>query len=301
MLKKILSLYDGSVLFSKKPEHASEKFTFFFDRQENEWIGIPKESITDQEFTLLKTLYESIEFPVTPSSTLAKGWYEFLFTNGQPPSYNPDTQIRLIHFHFKGNGLDQNEMESALKGFFSEEVIIIWENENSGIVIEEKKEMSMSEKELLTMSETIESDFYLKTYFYIGKFTPFAKELPSQFLREKEYFTFAQNHLSVSSFFTFQRIFPAFLTVQLPDDLQKMVHQELSGVFEEDREMFITIKTFLENNSNASLTAKRLYIHRNTLQYRIDKFIDRTGIQLKDFYGAFTVFLACLLFEYQSK
>ena len=57
--------------------------------------------------------------------------------------------------------------------------------------------------------------------------------------------------------------------------------------------MYATIKVFLENNLNASLTAKKLYIHRNTLQYRIDKFIDKTGIQLKDFYGAFTVFLAC--------
>jgi DNA-binding PucR family transcriptional regulator len=65
--------------------------------------------------------------------------------------------------------------------------------------------------------------------------------------------------------------------------------------------MYSSIKVFLENNLNASLTAKKLYIHRNTLQYRIDKFIDKTGIQLKDFYGAYTVFLACLLFEQSQK
>jgi DNA-binding PucR family transcriptional regulator len=32
---------------------------------------------------------------------------------------------------------------------------------------------------------------------------------------------------------------------------------------------------------NASLTAKRLFIHRNSLQYRIDKFIERTGIDIR--------------------
>lgn len=301
MLKKLLSLYDGAVLFPKKPDQPSEQFYIFYNQLENEWIGIPKGRITDQEFMLLKTLYEWIDFPVIPSSDTSKGWYKFLFTNGQPPSGSPDIQIRFIHFHFKGNGLERIEIESALKGFFSEDVIIIWENGNSGIVIEEKNEMSLSEKDLFTMSGTLESDFYAKTFFYIGKFSPFTKELASQYLREKEYFTFGQNHLSESSFFTFQHVFPAFLTIQLPGHLREMVHQELSGVFNEDPDMYITIKTFLENNLNASLTAKKLYIHRNTLQYRIDKFIEKTGIQLKEFFGAFTVFLACLLFEHQSK
>lgn len=301
MLRKLLPLYDGAVLFLKKPERPSEPFHVFYDRHENEWIGIPKGTLTDQEFMLLKALYEWIEFPIIPSSDLSKRWYEFLFTNGQPPSCDHGIQIRFIHFHFKGSDLDQTEIESALKGFFSDDVIIIWENGNSGIVIEEKNQMSLSEKDLFSMSETLESDFYAKPFFYIGKFTLFTKELSSQFLREKEYFTFGQNHLSESNFFTFQRVFPSFLTVQLPDTLREMIHQELSGVFNEDPDMYITIKTFLENNLNASLTAKKLYIHRNTLQYRIDKFIEKTGIQLKDFFGAFTVFLACLLFEHQRK
>ncbi|MED1470295.1 PucR family transcriptional regulator [Bacillus salipaludis] len=301
MLNKLLALYDGAVLFPKKPDRPLESFHVFYNQLENEWIGIPKEYISDQEFILLKTLYEWIEFPIIPSSDLSKRWYEFLFTNGQPPSCDHDIQIRFIHFHFKGNDLDQTEIESALKGFFSDDVIIIWENGNSGILVEEKNQMSLPEKDLFTMSETLESDFYAKSFFYIGKFTPFTKELSSQFLREKEYFTFGQNYLTESRFFTFQRVFPAFLAVQLPNTFREMIHQELSGVFNEDPDMYITIKTFLENNLNASLTAKKLYIHRNTLQYRIDKFIEKTGIQLKDFFGAFTVFLACLFFEHKPK
>jgi DNA-binding PucR family transcriptional regulator len=79
------------------------------------------------------------------------------------------------------------------------------------------------------------------------------------------------------------------------------VKQELNEAFLDDPEMFSTIKVFLENNLNASMTAKKLFIHRNTLQYRIDKFVEKTGIQLKDFYGAFTVFLACILFEQEKK
>jgi DNA-binding PucR family transcriptional regulator len=87
------------------------------------------------------------------------------------------------------------------------------------------------------------------------------------------------------------------MAYNLPKELSEKLFLELEDVFQEDPEMFVTIRTFLENNLNASVTAKKLYIHRNTLQYRVDKFTEKTGIGLKDFYGAFTVFLACLLFE----
>jgi DNA-binding PucR family transcriptional regulator len=148
------------------------------------------------------------------------------------------------------------------------------------------------------MTETLESDFYVKISFFVGKFNPFSNQLRSKFLQEKEYFSFGiANLINQLNIFTFERIFPAYLGYHLPPEIKQKVMQVLFGVFCDDQELYATIKVFLENNLNASLTAKKLYIHRNTLQYRIDKFIDKSGIQLKDFYGAFTVFLACLLFE----
>jgi len=186
-----------------------------------------------------------------------------------------------------------------LIGFFTDDIIIVWENQNSGVVIEEKKDISLSEKELIAMSETLESDFYMKISFYIGKFHPLSEQLPGLYQQEKAYFLFAQKSLVSTQIFAFERVFPAFLASHLPKDLTERL-QEISEVFHEDIEMFTTIKAFLENNLNGSVTAKKLYIHRNTLQYRIDKFIEKTGIQLKDFYGAFTVFLACMLFEREN-
>ena len=148
------------------------------------------------------------------------------------------------------------------------------------------------------MAETLESDFYVKLSFFIGKFHPFSDQLRSKYLQEKESFSFGiANLVTCLKIFTFERVFPAYLAHHLPAELKHLVTQVIFGVFNEDTDMYSTIKVFLENNLNASLTAKKLYIHRNTLQYRIDKFIDKSGIQLKDFYGAFTVFLACLLYE----
>jgi hypothetical protein len=297
MLRKLLSIYAKSILFRKRPENPLAEMYIFYDKAENEWMGIPKSDISEKEVSLLKVLYELVEFQPAPINSAAKGWDEFLLLEGPPPPSNPDTYFRFIQFHINGDDVNQIEIESALKGFFSDEVIIIWESECRGMVIEEKNQISLSEEELISMSETLESDFYVKISFFIGKLYPFSNQLRAKFIQEKEYFSFGITNLGNPQIFTYERVFPAYLAYYLPVELQDRINQEILDVFTDDPEMFSTIKMFLENNSNASMTAKNLYIHRNTLQYRIDKFTEKTGIGLKDFYGAFTVFLACLLFE----
>ncbi|MDR6124671.1 hypothetical protein QFZ87_004268 [Bacillus sp. SLBN-46] len=301
MLKKLLLLYENSILFTEKPKNPSDQLHVFFNDIGDEWIGIPKNEISDKELTLLKTIYTLVDYQTTFVPSPAKGWYDFLLLDGPPPIFPSDSYVRLIQFHINNSDASQIEMESALKGFFTEEVNIIWESSRRGIVIEEKKQVSLSEEELISMSETLESDFYVKISFFIGKFHPISEQLRLRFLQEKEYFSFGMSYLGTQDIFTFEHIFPAYLAAHLPMDLKNRGIQGITEVFTEDQDLFSTIKVFLESNLNASLTAKKLYIHRNTLQYRIDKFHEKTGIGLKDFYGAFTVFLACLLFEQNHK
>lgn len=52
-----------------------------------------------------------------------------------------------------------------------------------------------------------------------------------------------------------------------------------------------TAREFIENNMNSSLSAKKLYMHRNTLNYRIDNFIDATHINVKTFKGANAIYM----------
>lgn len=52
-----------------------------------------------------------------------------------------------------------------------------------------------------------------------------------------------------------------------------------------------TVREFIENNMNSSLSAKKLYMHRNTLNYRIDNFIDATHINVKTFKGANAIYM----------
>ena len=58
-----------------------------------------------------------------------------------------------------------------------------------------------------------------------------------------------------------------------------------------NNEVVHTVRQFIENNMNSSLSAKKLYMHRNTLNYRVDNFIESTHINVKNFAGANAVYM----------
>jgi DNA-binding protein Fis len=57
-----------------------------------------------------------------------------------------------------------------------------------------------------------------------------------------------------------------------------------------DQMMLDTVRTYLESNQNMSLAAKALYIHRNTLIQRLDKFYQATGFDVKKFIDGFLIY-----------
>jgi hypothetical protein len=301
MLQNLKSLFPNAVLFSGSLDRSLEHHYVFYDRAGEEWIGIPKEDVTEKEINILKTMYELVESQqlITEANSIAGSWYRYLFSNGPLPSSMNGSYIRFNQFQIKGNSFEKSEFELALKGFIPHKILLLWVTSYSGVVIEtsKQKHLSLSDKDLASMTETLESDFFIHPLFYYGKQYPFTQELRERFHEEKGYFTFAQTMHNRMRFFTFERVFPSYMVFHLPNPVKEIITKSFVSVFQEDPETFSTIKAFLENNLNASVTAKKLFIHRNTLQYRIDKFTEKTGIQFKDFYGAFMGFLACLVFE----
>ena len=67
-----------------------------------------------------------------------------------------------------------------------------------------------------------------------------------------------------------------------------------------DDETLITINKFFENSLNVSETSRQLYIHRNTLVYRLDKIQKSTGLDLRVFEDAITFKIALMVVEYMK-
>jgi hypothetical protein len=301
MLKKLQTLYPNSILSKQKPEDYFSRYHWFSD-ESNEWVGIPKEELLDNQLAILSSLFDYYQTGNQSyhSSPLAKSWYSFLFENGPTPAIENGNAYRLIHFQWSSGKISFSDFEAALEAFFNSTIIIIWENPLKGIIIEPKTKHTLAESDFIAMYETLKTDFFIEPYFYIGKFHTITEEFLGLIRNERALLEYAIKFFKKEKVFHFEMLAPRYLTLHLPEVLQSIVEHDIIPVFKEDRELFSTIKLFLMNNMNASITAKNLFIHRNTLQYRLDKFADKTGILLKDFYSAVTVYLACILFENEN-
>ncbi len=67
-----------------------------------------------------------------------------------------------------------------------------------------------------------------------------------------------------------------------------------------DEETLETISKFFENNLNVSETSRQLFIHRNTLVYRLDKLDRATGLDLRVFDDAITFQIALMVVKYMK-
>ena len=93
------------------------------------------------------------------------------------------------------------------------------------------------------------------------------------------------------------------LIYQLPIPLCKMFIREIfegKSPDDFDEETLATINKFFENNLNVSETSRQLYIHRNTLVYRLDKLQKSTGLDLRVFEDAITFKIALMEVKYMK-
>lgn len=120
----------------------------------------------------------------------------------------------------------------------------------------------------------------------------------------------ARMALDVSRIFFEERTIIAYnqlgigrLIYQLPIPLCRMFIRE---VFKDkspddfDEETLTTIGKFFENNLNVSETSRQLFIHRNTLVYRLDKLLKSTGLDLRVFDDAITFKIALMVVKYMK-
>lgn len=93
------------------------------------------------------------------------------------------------------------------------------------------------------------------------------------------------------------------LIYQLPIPLCKLFIKEIfdgQGPDDFDEETLVTINKFFENSLNVSETSRQLFIHRNTLVYRLDKLQKSTGLDLRVFEDAITFKIALMVVKYMN-
>ena len=154
-----------------------------------------------------------------------------------------------------------------------------------------------------SIRDTLKSELLTSTEIGIGTIAPTLKDLAVSY---KE----AQSAINVGKMFENERDIMSYenlgigrLIYQLPTTLCEMF---LSEVFKEsslddlDAETLNTIQKFFENNLNVSETSRNLFVHRNTLVYRLEKIKKITGLDLREFDHAIIFKVALMVKRYLS-
>jgi len=89
------------------------------------------------------------------------------------------------------------------------------------------------------------------------------------------------------AYFPNQAVFPTDVIMKQMSFLDYSSFPLLSSLFKDiDRELLLTAGTYLRCGLDASLAAKELFIHRNTFSYRLNAFIEKTDLDIRDYHNA---------------
>ncbi len=177
-------------------------------------------------------------------------------------------------------------------------------NENDTVIVKEARpgiELKDIEKLAGSIVDTLESEHYIKSVVGIGSMVTGIKELAGSFKDAQIALEVGKVFDTEHSIITYGNLGIARLIYQLPTTLCEMFLREVfkTGSIESlDQETLFTIQRFFENNLNVSETSRGLFVHRNTLVYRLEKIKKLTGLDLREFDHAIVFKVALMVKKY---
>ena len=159
------------------------------------------------------------------------------------------------------------------------------------------------EKLAAHMEETLKGELFVKTVIGIGTVAEHLRELADAYKEAQTAIEVCKVFESEKSILNYENLGIGRLIYQLPTTLCEIF---LSEVFKKnsidslDPETLFTINKFFENNLNVSETSRKLFVHRNTLVYRLEKIKKLTGLDLRQFDHAIVFKVALMVRQYLS-
>ena len=171
------------------------------------------------------------------------------------------------------------------------------------IVKEVERECDMREIESLahTLLETLSTEFFAKVYIGISTVADSLKDLARAYKEARISLEVGKVFDTEKSIVSYENLGIGRLVYQLPTTLCEIFLQEVfkKGSLDSlDRETLMTVQAFFENNLNVSETSRKLFVHRNTLVYRLEKIRKLTGLDLREFDHAVTFKVALMVKKY---
>ena len=194
----------------------------------------------------------------------------------------------------------------VLAGMFPDKMqdFVLSINEMDVAVIKQISSSTTSEeleRMAASMEETLKNELRIKTVIGIGTVAEHLRELADSYKEAQTAIEVGKVFDTEKSNMHYENLGIGRLIYQLPTTLCEIF---LSEVFKKnsidslDQETLFTINKFFENNLNVSETSRKLFVHRNTLVYRLEKIKKLTGLDLRQFDHAIVFKVALMVRKY---
>ena len=242
----------------------------------NQWLLLKKSSLTQREQELISLLLEK------ESAFDGGPWYDYLVHNrGKMPQNVQKIQFVHCHlFHYENETIGSwlEMMRTILPNRIADFQL---SSQDYIFVLDQTRLVPVKDVLRDTLS-AIEYDFSLTLTIQIGQIWPliFEESYPERFQAENALFVKWWKQVQHSNVYSFSQLF--LWGIGQKDFILPILTKKLHQLIESQDQLVDIIAALWENTAVVTKAAQQLYIHRNTLQYHIDKWEELTGLQLKD-------------------
>ena len=210
--------------------------------------------------------------------------------------------VYLIKFTGKTDMMPFEMLQNMFPDKSKDYVISVGEHD---IVLVKDVKQSIDQKEIeriaTNIADTLSTEFYVRVSIGISTVVDNIKDLARAYKEAQVALEVGKVFETEKNIISYENLGIGRLIYQLPTTLCEMFLQEVfkkESLDSLDRETLMTIQCFFENNLNVSETSRKLFVHRNTLVYRLEKIRKITGLDLREFEHAITFKVALMVRKY---
>ena len=152
-----------------------------------------------------------------------------------------------------------------------------------------------------TIEERLKSELFVRTTIGIGTISEHLRELADSYKEAQVAIEVGKVFDTEKTVINYENLGIGRLIYQLPTTLCEIFLSEVfrkNSIESLDQETLFTINKFFENSLNVSETSRKLFVHRNTLVYRLEKIKKLTGLDLREFDDAIIFKVALMVKKY---
>ena len=219
-----------------------------------------------------------------------------------------DTDVKRVVFIIETKTeKDNNALETVRNLFASKTKDFITAVDEKNIILVKEVKANETYDELFRIAKVIvdmlNTEAMSSVHVAFGTIVNEIKEVSRSYKEAKMALDVGKIFYSDKNIIAYNNLGIGRLIYQLPIPLCRMFIKEIfdgKSPDEFDDETLVTINKFFENSLNVSETSRQLYIHRNTLVYRLDKIQKATGLDLRVFEDAITFKIALMVVKYMK-